>query len=245
VPSAADIAKHDFSAAEAQDHVRGFLYRDFGLALWYELRAYVVDVLATDARYLSSFHVDAELSAWFHQLFDDTDGARFSLRNRVHPGSDIDSLVDLLTQIIFTATAQHATVNFPQYDFLAFFPARPLGLMRPMPPAPAVPSEMYMLQALPDSDGIQLAQTTFDILSSCCADTLLDDPPVDAHGHTPHSGLLHGDDVTPRSFPAQWSALSRRLKQLETHERAHAEAQQFGDQYPYLYPSRIPMSTAQ
>ncbi len=59
-------------------------------------------------------------------------GEAASIRTRAY-------LARLLTQVIFTASAQHAAVNFPQNTITSFTPAMPLAAYAPSP-APAEPA---------------------------------------------------------------------------------------------------------
>lgn len=238
---------------ESTADVSGFTYRDYGLSLWNVLRGYVLGVLGSEPRYAvgkslsekqRGLAADVELQSFLHELFSPS-AAGLPLRNRADPRGDFVALVDLLTQIIFQATAQHAAINFPQYDYLAFAPIRPLTLRLAMPRDVSTLREIDILHALVDEEGQQVMLTTYSILSTPPGETLLT---AGAPGNSEaRAGLLlaraqvaHFAEETP--FPAQWSALQATLRRLEEQQRQHNRQHRFT--YPYLYPSQIPTSTA-
>jgi len=237
----------------ADKELSDFLYRDYAVPLWYRYRKYVLSVLETEDRFAAAkseaeksaaVKADPEIAAWMHELFDASAGA-LPLRNRVSPDASYTDFVDFLTQLIFQASAQHASVNFPQYNYLAFQPGRPLGLSLAMPLNTSTLSESAIVHSLPSDAGIQLLQLTFDILSTCCVNTLMGE-----HSGT-NIGLLDGEHafVAP-TFPQQWSALQAELRTLEplqvaNNQRLNAAIGRVAPvDYPWLYPSRIPMSIA-
>jgi len=73
-------------------------------------------------------------------------------------------LVQTLTNIIFTASAQHSAVNFGQFDFYSFIPNRPLALTLPMPDDNRI-DWAYVMKALPNSDRTNLQMEITAILS--------------------------------------------------------------------------------
>ena len=94
-----------------------FPYRDDGLLVWEAIhgwvRGYVGLYYASDADVLA----DSELAAWAACISGEAKIRGFG------PITSIAALVDACTMIIFTASAQHAAVNFPQKDIMAFAPA--------------------------------------------------------------------------------------------------------------------------
>ncbi|MDZ3830360.1 MAG: lipoxygenase family protein [Sphingopyxis sp.] len=92
-------------------------YRDDGLLVWNAIREwsrqYVGLYYSADADVTG----DTELTAWAESLAGEGQIRQFG------PIATRDQLVDVCTMIIFTASAQHAAVNFPQRDIMAFAPA--------------------------------------------------------------------------------------------------------------------------
>lgn len=94
-----------------------FPYRDDGTRVWGAINQWVSDYIGL--YYLSDNDVikDTELQTWHTEV---------SHSGKIHniPAlKDKESLRDVLTMIIFTASAQHAAVNFPQRTLMSFSPA--------------------------------------------------------------------------------------------------------------------------
>lgn len=94
-----------------------FPYRDDALLVWEAIhgwvRGYVGLYYASDADVTG----DAELQAWAACVAGEAKVKGFG------PITTVKALVDACTMIAFTASAQHAAVNFPQKDIMAFAPA--------------------------------------------------------------------------------------------------------------------------
>jgi arachidonate 15-lipoxygenase len=94
-----------------------FPYRDDGLLVWEAIhswvRGYIGLYYASDADVLA----DTELAAWAACVAQEAKVKGFG------PIDSVAALVDACTMILFTASAQHAAVNFPQKDIMAFAPA--------------------------------------------------------------------------------------------------------------------------
>src|SRR6185369_2601530 len=68
-------------------------------------------------------------------------------------------LVDLVTMVIFTASVQHAAVNFPQSSIMSFTPAMPLAAFSPAPAVTSGIPREEVFQHLPplEEAALQLA----------------------------------------------------------------------------------------
>ncbi|MFE8604347.1 lipoxygenase family protein [Archangium violaceum] len=76
---------------------------------------------------------DYELQAWVTELSSPEAG---KLKDVGEDGGGIQTfeyLVDLATYVIFTASVQHAAVNFPQRTVMSYTPALPLAAYAPAP----------------------------------------------------------------------------------------------------------------
>lgn len=109
-------------------------YRDDGLLIWNALRGWV-------AAYLGSYYTsdkqvaeDKALQNWAKELISEQGGR---LRNFGEDASGaiktLDYLVDAVSSVIFTGSAQHAAVNFAQGELMSYTPAFPLAVYSPAP----------------------------------------------------------------------------------------------------------------
>ncbi len=94
-----------------------FPYRDDALLVWNTVhewaRQYIDLYYAGDA----DVTADTELTAWATCLAGEAKVKGFG------PVTSRKQLADICTMVMFTASAQHAAVNFPQKDIMAFAPA--------------------------------------------------------------------------------------------------------------------------
>jgi len=120
-------------------------YRDDGRLIWAALREWVERYVAL--YYADDAHVqgDYELQAWAAEL------VAFAGGRVIGFGQDggiatRDYLIQALTILIWTASAQHAAVNFPQGDIMSYPPAQPLAAYAPSTP------KTSLLDVLPPLD---------------------------------------------------------------------------------------------
>ena len=125
-------------------------YRDDALAIWDALHewvdSYVRAYFSSDGEIAS----DVPLQNWAAELVS-FDGGRVKDFGSDGNGTieTIDYLVDALTLIIFTGSAQHAAVNFPQKGIMSYAPAQPMAGYLPAEEIPTIDSEEKFCQLLP------------------------------------------------------------------------------------------------
>jgi arachidonate 15-lipoxygenase len=122
-------------------------YRDDGLVIWNAISAFVTDYVGhtySDDGQITG--CDSEVQRWLAEVREA--GRRPSVpavRSRAE-------LAAVLTQIIFTCSAQHSAVNFAQWDYMAFVPNMPgSAYARPLPSAQG-PGEARLARILPGAD---------------------------------------------------------------------------------------------
>lgn len=223
-----DIQTRGLSAAD----LPYFPYRDDGMEIWTVLGNYATDYLAlyytTDADVLG----DYELQNWAKELSREAGGA-----GNV-PGfkPSIDSrheLTGIVQKLIWTASAQHAAVNFPQIEYSSFLPNYPGATFTP-PPADfqqtgTTPQEL--LATLPPVANTQAQVSVAYSLAGYHYDELLD----------------YADDLEPNA-----AAVCKRYHDqltLEIQPRLEARnREREGTEgllpYPYFLPKNIPNSTS-
>ncbi len=115
-------------------------YRDDALLIWDAIHQWVSAYLGL--YYLSDDDVsgDTELQNWLADLLDPAKGQLHGIGEsspeHSKPGiHTLDYLTDAITLLIFTCSAQHAAVNFPQSRLMTYGPNMPLAGYRPAPSA--------------------------------------------------------------------------------------------------------------
>ncbi len=113
-------------------------YRDDGFLIWNALHEWVSDYLrhcyTSDAQIVA----DADLQSWAKELVGHDPGGRLENFGEDASGAikTLDYLIDMVCSVIFTASAQHAAVNFPQNELMSYAPAFPLAVYSPAPTNP-------------------------------------------------------------------------------------------------------------
>jgi arachidonate 15-lipoxygenase len=119
---------------ESEKTLPNFRYREDASLLHDAIGAYVKGVLGVWYRSDKDVRDDAELSAWSDELalrIPDFPPGKASDGTRT-----IDTttqLFDIITEVIFRATAQHSAVNNGQYDTYGFAPNAPAAVFAPVP----------------------------------------------------------------------------------------------------------------
>ncbi len=209
-----------------RDALPDYPYRDDALSLWEEIHTWVRDYVAI--YYFDDGDVagDYELQAWAQELTtagkiqdlgEGAPGAPTSIATRAY-------LARLLTQIIFTASVQHAAVNFPQHTIMSFTPAMPLAAYAPFPAPPGQPATQP-LDVLPPLQRGLLQQAVGTALGGI------------------HHTVL-GEYGGQLALVQVQGALLDFQKRLQALERKINAENQLGARTPYttLLPSAIPQS---
>ncbi|MCV3216407.1 hypothetical protein OGM63_23320 [Plectonema radiosum NIES-515] len=109
-------------------------YRDDGLLIWGAIESWVQEYFSLYYSSDSSVLNDPDLQTWASTLISHEGGR---LKNFGDDGQGhiktLDYLVKAVSTIIFTASAQHAAVNFPQKELMMYTPAFPLARYLPVP----------------------------------------------------------------------------------------------------------------
>ncbi|MBK7757956.1 MAG: lipoxygenase [Deltaproteobacteria bacterium] len=199
-----------------------FPYRDDGMLIWEALHAWVQSYVRLYYANDAAIAEDAELLEWAREL-----GSKFGGRvvgfgiPRVKTRG---ALVQSLTTLIFTASAQHAAVNFPQYAVMSEAANFPLALYAP-PHTTMNAHEADFLNALPTLEQA-LIQLNLGFLL----------------GNVRHTAL--------GEYEEGWFDDPRVAPLLKTHQTKLRAAGRVIDarnrerrrKYPYLHPSLVPLS---
>lgn len=108
-------------------------YRDDGLLVWEALHDWVADYLGLYYHTDQDVKADAALQRWAAELVA-FDGGRLQDFGEDGAGKveTLAYLIDAVTMVIFTGSAQHAAVNFPQNGIMSFAPAMPTAGYQPI-----------------------------------------------------------------------------------------------------------------
>lgn len=219
------------------DVLQDYPYRDDGLLVWGAMtdwvRAYVEHYYASDEDVVA----DSELQDFVRQVgqqpSEDASGRMVGgkIGGVGEDGPQVLTrgyLVQMVTQIIWNGSAQHAAVNFPQGDLMATVPLYPLGSMGPPVSGVQGPDEQFYLDMLPMLDIAQLQIAIVDLLGSI--------------HHTKLGGYGYG-------LPIPWFSDATIQGHLEDYQRALQavddtilERNTRRPSYSYLRPPLIPQS---
>ncbi len=204
-------------------------YRDDAEDVWEAIKGWVTKYLLIYYDSNADVQNDTELQAWALEIASGNGG-------RVHDfGQESDGriytlgyLADAVTMIIFTASAQHAAVNFPQRDIMGYTPAMPLAGYAPPPDGTVKTSEDWM-EMLPPLKMAELQLTIGNLLGGVC------------HTQLGQYGRRYFSDKRVAPFLAEFQAELEDIEN-EIKQRNNETIGDGMDPYHYLRPSEIPQS---
>ncbi|MCG6137203.1 MAG: hypothetical protein MET45_21645 [Nostoc sp. LLA-1] len=118
---------------DERSRLREFPYRDDGLLVWKALEDYVSQYIGIYYRSNRDVREDFELQNWLQTLRKPISEQGFGVVSLPSQLTTRDQLIDLLTQIIFTAGPQHSAIAWIQYQYMAFIPNMPGAIYQPIP----------------------------------------------------------------------------------------------------------------
>ncbi|XP_067257725.1 hydroperoxide isomerase ALOXE3-like [Chanodichthys erythropterus] len=210
------------------ESVPHFYYRDDGMKLWNIINKFVAALLSH--YYQSDAHVqkDTELQQWISEIFTngflgrDGSGIPSSLQT-------VTELVKFVTMVIFTVSAQHASVNNGQFEFGGWMPNYPTALRNPPPKVKGQTTEDSILETLPDVGTTVNGMAVLRLLSKDSADHF----PL---GYFPEN--LHDEDI-PCKLIEEFQKDLRELSDLIEERNKMLELP-----YIYLNPKNVDNSVA-
>ena len=155
------------------DQLPGYYYRDDGLKVFNAMEEFVRSVVKDFYKSDSDVKSDPELQDWakdiYTNAFPSYDGAQ---QGHGFPSSitSREQLVERCTVIMFTGSAQHASINFGQYDIYGYVPNAPAGVRRPPSTTKGESDYQLLLETLPDKAGAMNAMITASALSAYSRD---------------------------------------------------------------------------
>ncbi|XP_067249526.1 polyunsaturated fatty acid 5-lipoxygenase-like isoform X3 [Chanodichthys erythropterus] len=138
-----------FDKARGVEDLPNYYYRDDGMMVWEAMKSFVSDVVKIYYGSDEKVQQDKEIQAF---VKDVCVGMKNGPKSCEFPDSlkTQEQLVELLTVVIFTASAQHAAVNFGQYDWYAWVPNSPSTMRKPPPAQKGQVDMKYIMESLPD-----------------------------------------------------------------------------------------------
>ncbi|XP_041922214.1 polyunsaturated fatty acid 5-lipoxygenase [Alosa sapidissima] len=134
---------------ESQEELPFYFYRDDGMKVWEMVKSFVADIVAIYYDSDETLEKDEEIQAFVKDVcsfgMQDFDYCEFpkALKTR-------EELTEYLTIVIFSASAQHAAVNFGQYDWCSWIPNAPSTMRKPTPTKKGQANVQYVMESLPD-----------------------------------------------------------------------------------------------
>lgn len=199
-------------------------YRDDGLLIWNAIKQWVADYL--NIYYQNSddnVEKDTELQAWIAELLSPTGGCMTNI-GEAGKIKTIAYLEECITLIIFTASAQHAAVNFSQSTIMSYAPAIPFAGYTPPPISAVGATKEDYFNLLPP---VSQAQDQLNL------NFLL--------GSVYYTRLGDYTSILDRRVQQRLRNFQDNLKAIEVTIRGRNERRTIGS-YPYLRPSQIPQS---
>ncbi|XP_015143934.3 polyunsaturated fatty acid 5-lipoxygenase isoform X2 [Gallus gallus] len=134
---------------DSKEDIPYYYYRDDGIRVWEAIKSFAEDVIQI---YYESDEVvceDVELQAFVKDIY------MYGMRGMKSSGfpkviKTREKLAEYLTVIIFTASAQHAAVNFGQYDWCSWIPNAPPTMRCPPPTEKGTVTIEQIVESLPD-----------------------------------------------------------------------------------------------
>ncbi|MEH2089424.1 lipoxygenase family protein [Nostoc sp.] len=198
-------------------------YRDDALLVWDTIHQWVADYLNLYYTTDEDIQKDTALQAWAAEI-SAYDGGRIPDFGEDGSIKTRNYLIDATTLIIFTASAQHAAVNFPQKDFMSYAAAIPMAGYLPASTLKREVTEQDYLNLLPPLDQAQRQYNLLSLLGSVYYNKLGDY----------QQGYFTDQKVKPllKAFQSNLQEVEDTIKQRNLHRPP----------YEYLLPSKIPQS---
>ena len=135
------------------DLLPGYYYRDDGLKIWKAIEMFVEEIVDNFYQTDEEVSADTELRSWAEEIHTTAFPGHFGAKEghgfpqRI---STKEELTEYCTLIIFTGSAQHASINFGQYNMYGFVPNAPTTLRLPPPTKKGHADYVQLLKTLPN-----------------------------------------------------------------------------------------------
>ncbi|XP_043077296.1 hydroperoxide isomerase ALOXE3 isoform X2 [Puntigrus tetrazona] len=151
------------------ESVPNFFYRDDGLQLWSIIKDFVRSMVEIYYQSDSDVQQDTELQDWIKEIF--THGfLEQSSTGIPQCFSTVEEVIQFVTMVIFTVSAQHSALRAGQFDYGSWFPNAPGSLKRPPPTTKGSSDKNTLLDTLPDTNTSAYLVSVFWLLSKPSSD---------------------------------------------------------------------------
>uniref|UniRef100_A0A8C6P6U3 Arachidonate 5-lipoxygenase b, tandem duplicate 2 n=1 Tax=Nothobranchius furzeri TaxID=105023 RepID=A0A8C6P6U3_NOTFU len=133
---------------DSEEDLPTYFYRDDGYKVWDATKSFVSDVVSIYYNSDERVREDEEIQAFVKDAC--SFGMRFWRAKFPKSLKSLDELIEYLTVVIFTASAQHAAVNFGQYDWCSWIPNAPSTMRKPPPQEKGLANVNTIIETLPD-----------------------------------------------------------------------------------------------
>lgn len=203
-----------------------YYYRDDALLLWNALKKYITEVINIKYKTDDDVINDKQIQNWKQEIITVGNIKGLLPPEKNNELNTIQDLIEVVTNIIFTATAQHAAVNFAQYDYAGWIPNNPFALYQPFQDSPTT------------IDPIQLLPNRFQSIQQIVLVKVLT-------MSVPHSSESLVTLENPFSDGLARTAFQKLQTQLvDIEDQINIRNSSIKKPYTYLLPSRIPQSIA-
>lgn len=235
------VTEYDFHAAMPpadfarrgvgpQGRLTDYPYRDDALRIWAVISDWAAAYVEHYYRDESALGADVELAAWSAALCAPVNGGGIAGFRPIH---DKAALAQTLAMIMFTASAQHAAVNFTQWADMSYSPGLAGALWSEWKEGDATEQDWFDL--LPPLQFGEL-QAEFLALLGGVHHTHLGE-------YKTNTFPYHSMITDPQIIEGPLAAFRARLREIEFQiERDNRELKRRSAPYEYLLPSRIPAS---
>ena len=199
-----------------------FFYRADAIKVWGAISAFVHDYVRVYYRSDADVAGDTELQGWARELASPAGGHVRGFPDQIQT---IEQLVSTVAPIIFACGPQHAAVNFPQWDYVAFTPNMPGAAYRTPREAKSV---LDILSPSPTLNMVVAMDQLKTVFTLTCY----------RYGQLGQYGAAIADEPAMHAVEAFQGALAAVSTAVGERNRSLPPDRQ----YPYLDPELIPNS---
>lgn len=227
------MLRNDLIARQVDDasKIPEYPYRDDALLVWDAIHDWASEYIKIYYKDDAAVTNDSELKSWVKSISSAKEGRILGFKNI----TSREQLIDVCTMIIFTASAQHAAVNFPQREMMSFAPAITGGGWATAPNNQNDHTKKEWLDYMPPMSLALLQQSSLILLGSVYY------RPLGQYqtNRLPYRSWFQDEHITQSEGPL--ARFQAGLRQVE--KRIVERNQKRMYPYHYLQPSLIPVST--